>query len=359
MALWLETDTNANTNISSATAVGVYTATGDVFVLPQILADQVAGGGDYVYYVTLQVAGAGSHYLIGPKTTHTAAAGETALAAQGGLIFLRNGDVLTVYIDGLAGDTTTPDVTVRFAAIPLPSAAAGAAGGVPVLDANLAASANVTLWKGATVDDSVDGELPAVLSSASAQVIADALKTAPTAGDPDAGSVNKHLDDILTYAAANEPADIWSYVTRTLTQSSTSTTDSTAAGSISRRRGDSWSISLTLGAITGYTSLWFTIKAETSDADTAAIVQIKKNASGSGDGLLYVNGVAASDATKGSITISDASTGAIVIALDETITDDMTPASYNYDCQALISGSISTPDSGTFTITADVTRSVA
>lgn len=159
--------------------------------------------------------------------------------------------------------------------------------------------------------------------------------------------------------AADAVAEIWAYTTRTLTQSSTSTTDSTAAGSISRRRGDSWSISLTLGAITGYTSLWFTVKAATSDADTAAIFQIKKNASGSGDGLLYVNGATASSAALGSITVSDATTGAVIIALDETITDDLTPASYVYDCQALISGSVSTPDSGTFTVTADVTRVVA
>ena len=189
------------------------------------------------------------------------------------------------------------------------------------------------------------------LNSNAQQNVADALKSAPTAGDPTPGSV-------YAYLAAAEPADIWSYVTRTLTQSSTSTTDSTTAGSISRRRGDSWSISLTLGAITGYTSLWFTVKAATSDADTAAIFQIKKNASGSGDGLLYVNGATASSAALGSITVSDATTGAVIIALDETITDDLTPASYSYDCQALISGSVSTPDSGTFTITADVTRVV-
>lgn len=161
MALWLETDTNANTNISSPTAVGVRTATRDEFVLPQILADQVAGGGDYVYYVTLQVAGAGTHYVMGPKTTHTAAAGETGIAAQGGMIFMRNGDVLTVYIDGLAGDTTTPDVTVRFAAIPLPSAAAGAIGGLPVLDANLAASANVTYLKDVALTETGAGYLAA------------------------------------------------------------------------------------------------------------------------------------------------------------------------------------------------------
>ena len=154
------------------------------------------------------------------------------------------------------------------------------------------------------------------------------------------------------------PADTWSYTTRTLTQSSTSTTDSTAAGSIARRRGDSWSISLTIGAITGYTSLWFTVKHSQDDADSDAILQIKLNSSGSDDDLLYVNGATASDSTLGAITVSDASTGAIIIAVDETVTDDMPAGAFYYDVQVLNSGAVTTPDSGKFTITADVTRSV-
>ena len=33
---------------------------------------------------------------------------------QSAAITVRSGDVLTVYLDGLAGDTTTPDMTVRW-----------------------------------------------------------------------------------------------------------------------------------------------------------------------------------------------------------------------------------------------------
>ena len=155
------------------------------------------------------------------------------------------------------------------------------------------------------------------------------------------------------------PADTWSYTTRTLTQSSTSTTDSTAAGSIARRRGDSWSISLTIGAITGYTSLWFTAKWDRDDPDISSVLQIKLNSPSASDGLLYVNGAAASDSTKGSITVSDDTTGAIIIAVDETITQYLPPAGLYYDIQVLNSGTVTTPDSGTLTITADVTRDVA
>ena len=138
----------------------------------------------------------------------------------------------------------------------------------------------------------------------------------------------------------------------------TSTTDATTAGAISRRRGNSWAIPLTIGAITGYTSLWFTIKSSYDDADTSALVQVKLNSPSTLDGLLYVNGTTASSAALGSITVSDAATGEIVVNVDETITDDLAPGTYYYDVQTLITGNVATPDSGVFTVTADVTRSV-
>ena len=136
------------------------------------------------------------------------------------------------------------------------------------------------------------------------------------------------------------------------------TSDSTASGAISRTRGNTWLINATIGAITGYTSLWFTVKHSKDDADADAILQIKKNASETGDGLIYKNGSSDVTAGNGSITVSDASTGAIVIALDEADTDDMPIGAFYYDIQALISDTITTPDSGTFTVTADVTRSI-
>lgn len=113
MTKWIKTDSLSNQDISSALAIGAYTATADESVSVQLFIDQVAGGGDYVYYLTLQVAGAGSSYVF-LKTTQTAAAGETAIGAQSIPIDVRTGDVLTVYVDGLAGDTTTPDTVVRW-----------------------------------------------------------------------------------------------------------------------------------------------------------------------------------------------------------------------------------------------------
>jgi hypothetical protein len=114
LARWLETDSLSNQNISSALAIGAYTAAADRMIVCDVSLDQVAGGGDYVVYITRQINGAGSAYVMLPKTTCTAAAGETAIAMQSGPVTVRSGDVLTVYVDGLAGDTTTPDTVVRW-----------------------------------------------------------------------------------------------------------------------------------------------------------------------------------------------------------------------------------------------------
>lgn len=111
---YIETDTGTNVDISAATAVGAYTSTGDKLIMVDVSIDAVAGNGDYVMYVTRQIGGSGSAYVILPKTTMTAASGETAISAQSGWITVRNGDVLTCYVDGLAGDTTTPDWTTRW-----------------------------------------------------------------------------------------------------------------------------------------------------------------------------------------------------------------------------------------------------
>ncbi len=110
----LETDTGTNVDISGATAVGAYTANGDKLTMVDVSIDAVAGNGDYVMYVTRQIGGSGSAYRILPKTTMAAASGETAISGQSGWITVRNGDVLTVYVDGLAGDTSTPDWTTRW-----------------------------------------------------------------------------------------------------------------------------------------------------------------------------------------------------------------------------------------------------
>ena len=55
-----------------------------------------------MFYITQRLGGAGSSYRHIPITTAAAASGVTAIAGQSNMIAVRNGDVLTVYLDGLA-----------------------------------------------------------------------------------------------------------------------------------------------------------------------------------------------------------------------------------------------------------------
>ena len=205
---------------------------------------------------------------------------------------------------------------------------------------------------GAPAGASIAADIAAISAGTglTAQQTRDAMTLAPSAGTPAAGSIDDLLGDILEDTGTTLPG--------LMAAELSNTSDSTASGAITRTRGNTWTINATIGAITGYTSLWFTVKHDKDDADSDAILQIKLNSTGSDDDLLYVNGATASDSTLGTITVSDASTGAIVIAVDETVTDDMPAGAFYYDVQVLNSGAVTTPDSGKFTITADVTRSV-
>jgi hypothetical protein len=149
MLRWLSTVTSPNKNIASPVPVGTFTSTGDRAIVLDLTLDQVAGNGDYVAYVTRQIGGAGSHAVVGPKTTLAAAAGETAVSFQSGIVSLRTGDVLTVYVDGLGGDGSTPDVVLRiFEITALQPTTPDAAVAV---DGEGRVAADLTAWDGAAV----------------------------------------------------------------------------------------------------------------------------------------------------------------------------------------------------------------
>ena len=81
---YIEIDSSTDLNIASATSIGAYTSTGDKLIICDVSIDQAAGNGDYVMYVTRQLGGSGSAYVILPKTTMAAASGETAIGGQSG-----------------------------------------------------------------------------------------------------------------------------------------------------------------------------------------------------------------------------------------------------------------------------------
>lgn len=172
------------------------------------------------------------------------------------------------------------------------------------------------------------------------------------------GVVDSILDDTGTNipaAVAAVDSDVWSYSSRTLTQSAASVTAAVTGSDITCQRGDTLSAALTdVGALTGYSKIYFTVKQDSADADSASIIQIEKT-----DGLKYLNGAAAGTAANGSITIVDEATGDITIALDEVETAKLNPGSYSYDVQIVrTAGTVSTLTAGTFEVAADITRAV-
>jgi hypothetical protein len=165
-------------------------------------------------------------------------------------------------------------------------------------------------------------------------------------------AINTALEAIDTSGVATA---VWAAAVRTLTQSAASVTATVTGSTITAQRGDSLSISLTdVGALTGYSKVYFTVKRDTADADTASIIQIEKTA-----GLKYLNGAAGTPAN-GSLTIVDEASGDITIALDEVETAKLDPGVYSYDVQVVrTAGSVSTLTAGTFEVAADVTRATA
>ncbi len=111
----LQSDSLSNQNISSALLLATYTNTSrerDMRIT--VFADQIAGNGSYVVYVKRQRSGAGSAYEMGARTTVAVPSGVTAQGFPSIDLSVNATDVLTVFLIGLAGDTTTPDTVVDW-----------------------------------------------------------------------------------------------------------------------------------------------------------------------------------------------------------------------------------------------------
>lgn len=159
-----------------------------------------------------------------------------------------------------------------------------------------------------------------------------------------------------TMAAIDVLIDAIKAKTDLITTGTTLSIASVVSGStMTVHRGDTMVASMTVGALTNYSKLWFTVKRDYVDADTASIIQIEKTA-----GLLYINGVAGTPAN-GSITIQDEAAGAITITLAAAEVAKLSSGSYQWDVQILRSSGIpvSTLVYGEFILVDDVTKSIA
>lgn len=146
------------------------------------------------------------------------------------------------------------------------------------------------------------------------------------------------------------PADVWASTTRPVA----STLSTVGGNDVIAYSGDSLTLSLTgLGSLADATKVYFTVKTNPADADTASIIQIEKTA-----GLTYING-AAGTAGNGSLTVTDAALGNITITLVASESIKITPATYLYDVKVVRASGVSTLTQGKIAILPDITKAVA
>lgn len=402
-------------NIATALSVYEYTVPGTalwyhLFIQVRLVA--VAGGGDYTINLRLNDGDILADDPVVPKTTYTAPAGSQNFWFAGEVI-ANSGDVLNIMCLGLAGDIAVVGsirichdnaVGVTTYGNHLDVAATGEAG-VDLSNAKLPAApttlTNITVPTVATVTDlatifSGITSLPKWLrglfrkdamdatakseintgggtfseSTDSLEAQRDNYTTPPTviaiadqiwdeaiAGHLVAGSTGEALDGASSAGAAT-PASLWAYTTRTLTQSAGAIAAIVAGTALTIERGDTLLAALTgLASNTGYVSIDFTVKRNKDDADNDAVIRIRKNASGVGDGLLRLNGEVGT-AALGSITVVSAT--ALTINLSAAATDDLVPEQgLYYDIQIIFAASVQTITEGMCDIVADVTKAIA
>lgn len=164
--------------------------------------------------------------------------------------------------------------------------------------------------------------------------------------------------------AADAVAEIWAATSRTLTQSAASVTSAVAGTTLTVVRTVSFS-----GTISGLTipATWskilLTAKARTSDADSAAQIQIQKSVATTGDGLLYING---QTPTAAGLVVGDAaltvnqSAGTVAIVIDDEATVCLVAGTYSWDIKCLLADGTSQQLSGaaTFSVTDAVTAGI-
>jgi len=92
-------------NISSAISVYQYTVTGSsIWALVEVYLDGVTGSADYTMYMKRQLQGAGTSYIIVPKTTYTAEDGEHNFGFETKLVEFHAGDVIDFMALGQSAD---------------------------------------------------------------------------------------------------------------------------------------------------------------------------------------------------------------------------------------------------------------
>jgi hypothetical protein len=114
MPVLLETDSLTNQSLVASTAIGAHTASAAVeLVYCRVLTKDMAGNGDYEILATITSGGTLRRMI--PITTANAASGVTAWGAMTIPLLMFAGEVLTIWLKGLAGDNANCDTQVDFA----------------------------------------------------------------------------------------------------------------------------------------------------------------------------------------------------------------------------------------------------
>ena len=283
---------------------------------------------------------------------------DIAAGAEMDLVAAPNSTAITAIQNGLAVPGSA--MTLSDDAITAAKIAANAIGASELATDAVAEIAD-QVWDEAIAGHAVAGSTGAALSAAGsagdpwATAIPGAY-TSGQAGYQQGTTVTSALTSIIAAIAA-APAAVWAYVTRTLTQSASTVASAVAGSDITAHRGDQLSAALTsLGAIPAdRTAFWFTVKSDLDDDDDESTIQIEET-----DGLLYLNGAAAT-AAQGSLTVDVEADGDVTVWLSDAATAELaTTGGIYYDLQYLdATGEATTLASGTFKVTADVTRAIS
>jgi predicted DNA-binding ArsR family transcriptional regulator len=159
-------------------------------------------------------------------------------------------------------------------------------------------------------------------------------------------AIKDAIDGISVDGASAE--EVWEYVSRTLTQSATEVTAAVSGSSITQIRGNSWSIEIT-GVTLDSNKQQFMLKKSSGSSDDNAVLFIDSET-----GLLTVNGVTATDATKASLSYVGTT---LTVTVDASITAQLPAETLDYGIQSVTAaGAVSELYSGDFVITADIVR---
>lgn len=267
----------------------------------------------------------------------------------------------------------TANLDTQLDALPTNAELATALGAAD--DATLAAIASLNNLSAAQVNTEVDtaladydgpthAELTAELAAADdATLAAIAALTIPTAA-ANATAVWANGTRTLTSGGGGgggaTAEEIWEYASRTLTQTAAQVIAAVTGSNLAIVRGTTFAATLTgLSVQVTWTKIYLTAKRSVGAIDADALIQIVESNPGAGaDGLLRLNGAAAT-AAQASLTVSQGA-GTVAISISDNATAPLLQGSYQYDLKAIMAdGTSELLTTGLLSITYTPTEAIA